>query len=256
MGSSESEANGLYYYNEKNTFDNTDDDKYNLLTTSNSSILNNVQNALAVDQFGVVWVGTPVGLNSILNPSSILQNVKPSIRKVSLLGSEVINAILVDALNNKWIATNNGVTVLNPDGTEVIGLVNKTNSPLLTNEIMSLATDVNTGRIYFGTKMGLFSAYSLSVKPSVNYDIKAYPQPFDPPKHGEIVIDGLAADTHLKILAMDGTLIQSLIVTGRKAIWDGKDIKGDYVSDGVYLIVVSSSSESSASVGKIAVVRH
>ena len=54
------------------------------------------------------------GLSELLNPSAVLQQGnKPIFRTVILVPAQNINDIMVDALNDKWIATNDGVYVLN-----------------------------------------------------------------------------------------------------------------------------------------------
>ena len=256
LGSSETPPAGLYYFNDKGTLDNTSDDISGLFTVSNSAIPDNTQTALAVDDFGMLWVGTATGLSVLLNPSSVIQGNKPIFRTITLLPSEHVNDIMVDALNDKWIATNDGVYILNPDGDQVLTIINTKNSPLLTNEVDALTTDPNTGKVYFGTRSGLISAVSLAVKPLQSYKIRCYPQPYDPLKNSELIIDGLAQDTQLRILSIDGTLIKAISVTGRKASWDGRNNNGEFVSSGIYLIVASSGSIDAASVGKFAVIRH
>ncbi|MGA2298636.1 MAG: hypothetical protein ABSG15_13905 [FCB group bacterium] len=258
LGSSETPPAGLYYINDNGTLDDVSDDRWGLFTVSNSAIPDNTQTALAVDNFGMLWVGTTTGLSVLLNPSSVIQgNGSNAIfRTITLLPSEYVNDIMVDALNNKWIATNDGVYILNPDGDQVLTIINTNNSPLLTNEVDALATDPNTGTVYFGTRSGLFSATSLAVKPLQSYNITCHPQPYNPLKNSELIIDGLAQDTEFRILSIDGTLIRDITVTGRKASWDGRKDNGELVSSGIYLIVASSSSIGASSVGKFAVIRH
>ena len=256
LGSGTSEPWGIMYFNENGTLDNKADDICGLLTTSNSAMLENGITSLAVDKTDALWIGFESGLCVMYNPYAVLQNSKPSMRQINLVGNQMINDIAVDALNNKWIATNTGVWVLNSDGTEVLAIITKENSKLVSDEVYAIKTNPQTGEIFFGTKKGLSVAHSLSIEPLPQFNIKCYPQPYDPEKDGELVIDGLAADASLKILTIDGGFINSLNVSGRKAVWDGRDTKGSYVSSGVYMIVASSSTTDAVSVGKFAVIRH
>ncbi|MBI5324479.1 MAG: hypothetical protein HZB41_04285 [Ignavibacteriae bacterium] len=263
FGSSPFEPHGLLYFNERNTIDDKSDDICGIITVSSettsttSKLLENAQTALAVDQFGALWIGYESGLSVLFNPSVILSSSKPlfSIRKVNMLSSQRVNDIFIDALNNKWIATNNGIWVLNPDGTETIATINKNNSPLIDDGVYSIVIDSETGTAFFGTKKGLCTARSLSVKPLENYNISCYPQPFNPNVDDYLVIDGLIADSEVKILTIDGVLVKSFTVTGRKTIWDGTDTKGNLVSNGIYMIIASSVTADGNSVGKIAVIR-
>ncbi len=259
LGSSPFEPHGLMYFNEKNTIDDKRDDICGVMTISSTGgkLLDNAQTALAVDGFGALWIGYETGLSVMFNPSSVLEKARPnvSIRKVSMLTTQRVNDIFVDALNNKWIATKNGVWVLNPDGTETVTIINKGNSGLIDNDVSSVFVDGETGIVYFGTRKGLCTARTLSVKPLDSYNISCYPQPYNPGFDGYLTIDGLTSETEIKILTMDGGLVKSLTVAGRKAIWDGRDNAGNYVSSGVYMIVASSSGTETAAVGKIAVIR-
>ena len=248
-------AMGLYYFNETNTPGNINDDKYGLFATYNSNILDMDQSALAVDKNGWLWIGTVSGMSVMINPSSVISGATTVIRKeISDLSSQKINDIVVDALNNKWIATNNGVWIFDQEGIYVDNIT-VSNSPLSSNEVLSLAHDPNTGRIFFGTKFGLSVAKSLSVKPDIVYDIKCYPQPYDPGKQDELIIEGLAADTDIRIVTIGGKLIRNIRAYGRTAVWDGRDERGDLVSSGVYLILASSETTDEDSVAKIAVIR-
>src|SRR3989339_10471 len=258
-GSSPFESWGLMYLNERNTIDDKSDDICGVMTNSSTGgkLLDNAQTALAIDQFGALWIGYDSGLSVIFNPSGVLGGGQQgvSIRKVSMLSTQRVNDIFVDALNYKWIATNNGVWVLNPDGTETIAIINKSNSPLIGDDVYSVVVDGETGTAYFGTKRGLCTARSLAVKPLENYNISCYPQPYMPDRDGYVTIEGLTADSEIKILTIDGGLVKAMTVSGRKGIWDGRDSKGNYVSSGIYMIVASSTTTGTASVGKMVVIR-
>ncbi|MFP4545156.1 MAG: hypothetical protein ACLFQU_13070 [Candidatus Kapaibacterium sp.] len=256
LGSFTDADRGLLYYNENNTlYDDSDDICGRINTSDNSGLANMVQNCLTTDQDGMVWIGTPTGISVIINPSAVLSGQNPIIRKDDLVGSQVINDILVDALNNKWVATNTGVWVLNPDATEVIGIVDKSNSPLPTNTIEDLATDPETGIIYFGTSQGLYQATSFAVEPRQEYSIKCYPQPFDPGRHDELVIEGLAPESDIRIITPGGIKVRTIQTRGRKTTWDGLDDDGNTVPNGVYLVVGTSLENDASGVQKIAVVR-
>lgn len=247
---------GIYYLNITNTPENENDDIFGMISTSDyPDLISNSQTDMETDKLGLVWIGTQSGLNVIINPTAVLNNSQLIIRNVNLLAGQFINDIMIDALNFKWIATDSGVWVLNEDATDIIINITTENSELPTNEIISLAQDPNSGKIYFGTNQGLFEAQSLSVEPLSDYDITCYPQPFNPNNHKELIIEGLAPQTELRILTTNGQLIHSQFVRSRRTIWNGKDNNGNDVANGVYLIVAASENTENASVQKIAVVR-
>jgi hypothetical protein len=253
------ESYGLMYFNENNTPDMPEDDIYGIITTStHTEMLENRHSALAVDQLGMVWIGTDYGINVVFNPYSVLSGSEPIIRKLRLIENIKINDIMVDALNNKWVATNAGVWVLNPDGTESLteNPITTANSPLPTNEVVSLFNDEFTGDIYLGTNQGLYVVNSLSVMPAPEYNISCYPQPFNPNRHSEMIIEGLAPDSDLRITTTNGELIRKIKTTSRKTIWDGTDESGEDVSTGVYLIIATSETLDANAVAKIAVIRR
>lgn len=247
---------GLFYFNERGT-ETSADDKCGLISSStHSGLLENSANCIASDKSGYVWIGTGSGLSVIINPSAILYNGNLIVRSVKLLAGQRINDILVDAVGNKWIATNTGVWVINVDGSELIYNITKDNSPLPTNEILSLAQNNNDGTIYFGTTSGLFSANSLSVLPKESYDIVCYPQPFKIGKDKELVIDGLAQGADVRIVTIDGQLVKSIQTQSRKVVWDGRKSDGSYAGSGVYLIVSKSILTDSDAVAKILLINE
>lgn len=257
LGSYPLVGSGIMYFNENGTVENTSDDFNGMITSSSVSGLNsNETNSIEIDKTGLVWIGTVAGLSVVINPAAVLGNSELVVRSINILGSLSVNDIMVDALNNKWIATEQGVWVLNPDATELLGVIDMSNSKLPTNSILSLASDENTGTIYFGTNKGLFSAKSLYIKPLESYNLKCYPQPFRPMEHNSMIIDGLAPGSNLRILTLNGQLVQNISTESRKAIWNGRDLNGEIVESGVYLVVTSSATTDASSVMKIAIINE
>jgi hypothetical protein len=207
------------------------------------------------DKTGTVWIGTPSGLTTILNPSAVLNKSKVILRKISLIGIKQVNSIMVDAVNNKWIATPDGVWVLNADGTEVLATLTSENSGLIATDVRSITTNPENGLIYFGTKKGLSTANSLFVEPLEQYKLSCYPQPFRVPEDEDLVIEGLETDSQIHIATINGERIRGISTYSRKALWDGRDEKRNLVESGVYLILVDSPTNGSSAVGKLTVIR-
>lgn len=246
---------GLIAYNDRNT-PGTDDDICNKLTSSNSQLPDNAISALAVDLNGALWIGTSKGLAVITSAGSVSNSSVPFVRRVSVLSSAtVVSDITVDALNYKWIATTSGVYVLDPSGTEVLATITSSTSPLLDDNVRSIAVDDSTGLVYFGMIGGCSVARSSSIRPLATFDLTCYPQPFSPANDRTFVIDGLAPDSDIRITNISGTMVTALQVRGRQAIWDGTDATGNTVAPGIYIVSASSASAGTAAVAKFAVTR-
>lgn len=255
LGSFPGDGGGLLYFNENNTIENISDDICGIISASSHPVLSeNSQTCLRVDKQGMVWFGSLSGLYVIVNPSAVLNNAKPIIRSIKNLAGKSISDIHIDALDNKWVSTSTGVWVLNSDASEVLAILDKTNTPISSQYIYSVVTNPETGEVFFGTRDGLYRASSLSIAPKQTYSIQCYPQPFDVNKDEEMTIDGLSENSEINILTLDGICIRSLNAKGRKAIWDGKDNNGNTVNNGVFLINASSSNSNTSAVAKITVI--
>ncbi|HED38309.1 MAG TPA: transcriptional regulator, partial [Ignavibacteria bacterium] len=230
------------------------------LTTSNG-LNSNTINALAVDRRGDIWVGTNLGVNIISNTYTILQSGTPQFRITSVfsLREQIINCIAVDALNRKWVGTNQGLFLVNSDGSSLLATYNTSNSPLLSNQIKSIAIDNNTGKVYVGTGAGLTSFYTAALKPVENFTkLFIYPSPFVL-KNGNnhLTIDGLVRNSEIKVLTISGRLIKEFSSPGgRVAYWNGRDKNGNLVNSGIYLIVAYDSNGNNVITGKIAVLHR
>ena len=247
-------AVGLAYYNEMSTLSDKSDDVCGMFTTNNSDLISNNQQALAFDKQGTLWVGTIGGVNRIINPSAVMNNGTPIFVNIRALANLNVREIVVDALDNKWLATASGLFVVDPDGENVLQTITMDNSPLPTNNLYALAYDENSGKMYIGTDKGLYSVQTNAVKPIAVYDMKVYPQPFDTKRNRLLTIDGLVENSDLRIVTVNGELVKSLKVNSRKMTWDGKNERGEDASPGVYLLYAVSSTNESTQVVKFAIV--
>lgn len=247
-------AVGLAYYNEMRTLSDKSDDVCGMFTVNNSGIISNNQQALVFDKQGTLWIGTIGGVNRIINPSAVMNNGTPIFVNIRSLANLNVREIVVDALDNKWFATASGLIVVDPDGEEVLQTITMDNSPLPTNNLFALAYDENSGKMYVGTDKGLYSVQTNAVKPVAEFDIKVYPQPFDTKKNKLMTIEGLAENSDLRIVTVNGELVRSQKVNSRKTTWDGKNDQGEDASPGVYLLYAVSSTSESTQVVKFAIV--
>ncbi len=256
--SQDGQNHGLIYFNENGTPNDPTDDKSAFVQNLNN---NNGVNCIAVDKNGDIWVGTSLGVNIVTNTYTITQSPAPqlSISSVFILRQQSINCILVDPLNQKWIGTNQGLFVVNQDGTTLLNVYDSKNSPLNSDIITNLAMDENSGTVYISTNSGLFSLKTSSVKPVLSFaGLQVHPSPFVlKNSNNQLTIDGLIADTDIKILSISGSLVKEFTSPGgRIAFWDGTDSKGSLVSSGIYIIVAFDKDGNNVAAGKIAVLRE
>lgn len=250
-----SDGEGLIFFNENGTLTDTTDDISGDLKRI-TSLPTSLVSSLAVDNFGYIWCGTSQGMFLIINPEAVLKRNVPIIRKLKVLADQPVFSIYVDPLNNKWVGTAEGVYVLSPDGFDIIANFNKENSPLLSNEILSITSNENNGVFYFGSRNGIVSANSLIIRPLQSFNISVYPLPFSPKKDKFMIIDGLAPQSEIKILTINGEIVNTLSTSSRKLLWDGRTYRGDYVTTGIYLISAKSSTSSESEVFKIAIINE
>lgn len=244
--------NGLYYFNDNNTITNTNDDKWGVISTSDD--LNDLDiSCIVLDNKGAIWVGSEIGVNIIPNPNS----PKAGISNVFPVRQQAINCIAVDALNQKWVGTNQGLFLLSADGSALIHQYTKSNSPISSNVIKSLAVDKQRGIIYIGTDYGLSSLYTSAIEPVSSFsDIFVYPNPFyiNDGNNSQLKIKGLVKESSIKILSLSGKLIATVVSPGGDiAFWDGRDDNGQFVSSGIYLITAYDAEGDNVAVQKVAV---
>ncbi|MHB9039969.1 MAG: type IX secretion system anionic LPS delivery protein PorZ [Melioribacteraceae bacterium] len=244
---------GLYYFNENKTFDDLTDDTQGYMNSSNG-LLSDLITALAVDQRGYLWVGTNVGLNVILNPSKpkVTSNLGLALR------NQTITCIAIDPLDQKWIGTTQGVFVLSSDGIQLIGQYDSKNSPLPSDDIKSIAFDAKNGIAYIGTDYGLAALQTSSVQPLQSFgEVFVYPNPFVVGDGAtSLTIDGLVGNSSIKIFTISGKLISDFTTPGgRIAFWDGKDLNGNLVPTGIYIIVAYDQEANNVKTSKVAVIR-
>jgi ligand-binding sensor domain-containing protein len=216
--------------------------------------------AFAVDLEGAVWIGTSLGVTIIPDP----QNPTQYNQCFALLNyaPPFVQTIAVDALNNKWIGTNNGVFVVNSDGTQLLPTptytVASTNGQLLADDVLSIAIDQKRGIVYFGTEQGLSSLTIGSVQTNQSYSrLEVGPNPFILPSDQPLTIRNLVAGSTIKIMTVSGFLVTQFDAQyGGIATWSGKDKNGKFVSSGIYFIVAFAENGSQTVIGKVAVIRR
>jgi ligand-binding sensor domain-containing protein len=257
-GEAEGPQRGLIGMNDRGTpTDETDDNWVNL--PAENGLLSNTQLAIVVDRLGEIWLGLPVGLQVLVNPSSVVNNdANPVFRTIRPLSDILVHAIAVDALNRKWVGTDQGVFLLSAEGDSVIERFTTDNSPLVNNQIRSILSVDATGDIYIGTTNGMNRVSTSAVEPPEGEtSLTVSPHPFVIPSAEPLRIKGLPANATVKIFGAGLTLVREFQSPGGAvAFWDGLDNSGETVPSGIYIVAASSNSGDEAILGKVAVIRR
>jgi hypothetical protein len=220
-------------------------------------------NCLTLDKDGAVWIGTNQGVAVAYNPSEVLRGANVEIPNLidgqflrPLLATENINCIAIDGANRKWIGTNNGVWLFSTDGSKQIHFFNQNNSPLIDNNIISIAIEASTGEVFMGTASGIISYRGDATEPVAKMNkITVFPNPVRPNFEGTIGIKGLAENANVKITDINGSLVFQTNALGGQANWDGRLRNGDKAATGVYLVLVVNKDGSDTAVSKILFVK-
>jgi len=223
---------------------------------------------LAEDLNGQVWIGTNSGVivcssYSVTDNSTASFSCNKLIRSDSdgnlgyFLNDEKVTAIAVDGGNRKWIGTeSSGVFLVNSDGSTTIKNFTTANSPLLSNNILSIAIDNLTGKVYIGTSEGINSYMSDATEGSDNYSkVSAYPNPVRPGDPDQVIITGLMSNSNVKITDLAGNLIYQARSNGGQMTWNCCNRAGKRVATGVYMVLAATEDSSESVVTKILIVR-
>lgn len=222
---------------------------------------------IAQDKNGVIWVGTDQGPLLFYNTSKVFDAGYTCTRvKIPrndgtnyadyLLKNERIKAIAIDGANRKWLGTeSSGVYLMSANGQETIRHFTAEDSPLLSNDILSIAINPKTGEVFFGTAKGLVSYQGDAVEAGSTFsNVHAYPNPVRENFSGTISITGLTENSNVKITDINGNLVFSTVSNGALATWNGKNASGKKVNTGVYLVICVNEDGTESTVTKILVI--
>ena len=248
--------------------------------------------SLALDNNGVLWIGTAFGLRVLFNTSGLFEDESVEVEPIifledglarELLESQTLLDIEVDGSNNKWVATqDSGVFYFTPNGQSTIYHFTKDNSPLPTNSINDISIDESDGTVYFATPNGLLSFRAGGSSPVEELsDAYVYPNPVRPEYDilgandlnditKGIKIIGLTDNVNVKITDVTGNLVaeaQSRVnrrnsnlrtnfaIDGGTGIWNGRNLANNIVASGVYLIIINDLDTFESKILKLLVVR-
>jgi hypothetical protein len=247
--------NGILVYNEKSG-------KTRFLSegVGVGNLPNNEATAITKDRKGQMWIGTKSGVAVFYDPSSVFSSgadaATPIYNHYPLLYGEIVTCIEVDGGNRKWIGTQNGLWLFNENGTQVIANYTVENSPILSDFIIDLEINKQTGELFIGTDKGIISYQTDATEGTDKFkDVKVFPNPVTENFNGLVGISGLANNANVKITDIYGNLMYETTAHGGTASWNLKNYNGVPAVTGVYLIYSTTTDGAEGFVSKIAVVR-
>lgn len=260
-------GDGLLVVDHKGTLLDTSDDEYKVLENVEGKGGLPVEwiNCVEEDLDGEIWVGTLQGPAIFYSPEAIFNSDEFDAQQILieqdgniqiLLETENITCIEIDGANRKWIGTqHSGTFLMSEDGVEQIQHFTANNSPLLSDNILDIAINHESGEVFFATERGIVSYRS----DATNFyeemeEVNIFPNPIRPDYEGVITIDGLSRNADIKISDISGNVVYQTEANGGRATWNGLNFDGQRVSTGVYLVFATTPDGQSTNVSKIAFV--
>lgn len=258
-------SGGIVVFDDNQTPSVKGDDRFIKLSTSEGLGMLPSMNvfSIVVDRNGDIWIGTDKGIAVFYSPENVFEGSGYDAQQIlvdigggsarPLLESEGISALCVDGANRKWIGTEKaGVFLMSEDGlTEEFHFTTE-NSPLLSDNITSIAIQPSSGEVFFGTFGGIISFRGTATEPIEQNDSAfVFPNPVLADFNGYIAISNLPENCSFTIADIYGNLVYSAEALGGQAIWNGRDLQGEKPATGVYLIFVSNPDGSLTQVAKL-----
>ena len=217
--------------------------------------------AISQDNEGNIWIATDEGVAVDYEPASFFdrEDYRPNRIRLTIEGytqyvlrDNQVTDIAVDPANQKWFATQRaGVFVFSEDARQLRAHYTSGQSALLNDTVRSMAIG-SGGEAFMATASGICSYRSESAEGQEDFaDAYVFPNPVRPGYEGKITITNLVAGVNLKITDISGNLVYETVARGGQATWDGKNLSGNKVSSGVYLIFMTNEDGSKTHVGKL-----
>lgn len=217
--------------------------------------------SLVLDDDLFLWVGTDDGIaffpnfRSVLDGASLTANA-PIFQNRILLRDEFISSIAVDPGNRKWFGTQtSGLWLFSETGEELVFNFTAANSPLPSNNVLSLTIEPKSGELFIGTDKGIVSFRSdATLGTGQHTNVTVSPNPVQRSGNTDVVINGLVNNAQVKITDVSGKLVREINAQGSTALWNSRDYNGQLVQTGVYLVFSSNRDGTETFVAKIAVI--
>ena len=200
------------------------------------------------DKDGMIWVGHTTGLFAF-DPDVVFDEIPRAIRPLTTKSSEgkgylcegySVADIGVDRNNNKWIATDNGLYFVSPDGSELFNHYTTENSDIPSNNVYSVECDTVHDRVYIYTDNGFAEYIPQGDAAAINFDnVYAFPNPVEPDFTGMIKIGELMDNSFVTVTDRNNNVVASFGPVMGSAFWDGSGADGERVPTGIYNIYVA-----------------
>lgn len=265
---------GVFILDTNGTLADTSDDTYKLLSSfynqDGTPYAPDLFNCMVEDLEGAIWFGTNLGLFVSYNPADAfksgfyLSQVKVPRNDGTNLADYLLNGVnvrcvAIDGGNRKWVGTSgNGVYLISSDGMETLEHFTVNNSPLISNDINSIAIDGQTGEVFIATAAGLVSFMSNATDPVEKFDsdlVKVYPNPVRPDYQGLISITGLMYNSNVKIVNAAGRLVHEGTSVGGEYTWNGRLASGKRAASGIYYVLATDEAGEEGVAGKFLIVK-
>ena len=268
-------SGGIFMLDFNSTVDDTSDDMHvfrQTIVNQDGVVYDpDYYNCFVQDLNGQIWIGTSSGLFVIEDPEDFINNDDFTYTQIKISRNDGtdyadylfngidVSAIAVDAANRKWIGTSSdGIYLVSEDGQETLQHFTTENSPLISDQIQSIAVNPQTGEIMIGTFLGLVSYMSDASTPAAELDkdnVRVYPNPVRPEYNGIITVNGLTHNAEVKITTVTGQLVYSGRANGGLFTWNGCNQNGKRVSSGVYNVISTNAEGEKAVVNRITFIR-
>jgi hypothetical protein len=262
-------SSGVFVLDDNNTIDSAADDTYyysnSFVDQQGLDIKAIYYFCLAEDLNGNVWVGTDNGPIYFSSATQVGEGVCNRVISTDQYGSgypllegQRVTTIAVDGGNRKWMGTTGGGVFIVDNSGETLNVenFNTDNSPLFSNNILSIAIDNKTGEVFIGTDKGIISYMNEAIEGASAYSqVYAYPNPVKPASDSQVTITGLMANSTIKITDLAGNIMKQGISTGGQYLWNCTNLSGAMVKTGIYLVFAALPDGSQGVVTKIMVIK-
>ena len=209
-------------------------------------------NHMEQDKDGNIWVGHTKGV-FMFDPDVVFDEqpraVRPFVTKSAegkgiLCEGYSVYDVGVDRDNNKWLASDDGVYYVSPDGSEVYNHFTSENSDLPSNTVYSVECDTVNNRVYVYTDNGFAEYIAEGDAAALDFnDVYAFPNPVEPDFTGLIKIANLMENSYVTVTDRDGNVVTQMGPVMGSALWDGSGPDGERVATGIYNIYAAQGSQ-------------
>lgn len=244
----------LFVYDHNGTPENPDDDRCEVvkeLTDENGDKIKFLMETGIYEdpQTGNVWYFTTSG-PFIINPQEFLKgNQRCRRMKITRKDGMDVNEnpfehlavfyTVDDHIGRKWMATENGVYCLSADGQELLAHFTTNNSPLPTNDILSVGFNPETQSIFVLSSRGILEFQPEGTLGSVSEGthLTVWPSVVTQDHRGYVNITGCAGGEEYIVTDSHSSEVVSLgTAEGGALQWDCRDSSGRRVEAGKYNI--------------------